>query len=200
MVKAYLKEHPTTPEIEAALQRALDQGNPPRSLRPTHPKAVLFRELAWFADPRSRKKPHDPPRGWLKDRYAPKVILASLIAATVYIEERDRSFPGDSAEVALGYVLASHWKRPRYPAGHPVPLRATTRRLLAKRIREGLGVFLLTAARAVIAQRQKLEALTPKRPQKPQPPPPTIWTPEPARPMTAGGWPAGIVTKREITR
>src|SRR6185436_15388784 len=103
----------------------------------------------------------DPPRGWLKDRYAPKVILASLIAATVYIEERDRSFPGDSADVALGFVLASHWKRPKYPSGFQVPLRPTTRRLLAKRVRGNLGMFLLTRARTVIAKRRQLEAAQP---------------------------------------
>jgi hypothetical protein len=81
-------------------------------------------------------------------------------------------------------VLASHWKRPRYPAGHPVPLRATTRRLLAKRIRDNLGVYLLTSARAILAQREALEAAMPKRPLKPEMPPTTIYTPPP-RPSLA---------------
>jgi hypothetical protein len=194
MVKAYFKTNAIPPEVVFALQRALDPGIPPTSLRPTHPKAVLYRELAWFQDPRSRKKPHSPARGWLKDRYAPKVILASLIAATVFVQERERSFPGESEACSLGYVFASHWKRPKYASGFQVPLRASTRRLLAAKIRASLGVYLLTSAREIVKQREALEALAPRRPQKPQPPPPRIVTPVgPLR--SAGGWPMSVECK-----
>jgi hypothetical protein len=192
MVKTFFKQHPPAPEIVFALNRVLDPGVPPTSLRSTHPKAVLYRELAWFQDPRSRKKPHSPARGWLRDRYAPKVILASLIAATVYILERDRSFPGESEACSLGYVFASHWKRPRYPAGHPVPLRASTRRLLAAKIRACLGVYLHTTSLEIVKQREALEASMPRRKQQWQPPPPRIVTPVGIA-RSQGGWPLSTV-------
>jgi hypothetical protein len=181
LVRAYWKTSPPPPEILARVTALWQRpGNPPpRTMKRTHPKCILFDTLLWFNDPRSRKRPHDPPRGWLRDRYAPQVILASLVAALVFIEERPRSFPGESEACSLGYVFASHWKRPKYPAGHPVPLRATTRRLLAKRIREALGIYLLTTARAVVQQRAVEEAAKLTKPCRLEPPPPSVYSPAP---------------------
>jgi hypothetical protein len=177
---AFLKKHPPSAETVAALAHVLEPGNPPsRHISKRHPRAVLYRELSWFQDPRSHKKPPGPPRGFFKVRHAPKPILAALISVTIYIEERDgRGFPHDAADVALGFALASHWHRPKSPSGHSVPLRGTTRRLLAQRIRSALGVYLLTSARAIIAQRQRDEAAKATKPQMPQLPPTKLYQPE----------------------
>jgi hypothetical protein len=148
-------------------------------MKPQHPKAVLYRELLWLQDPRAKKISSVIPGG--RNRYRPTVILMTLLSVFVFITERDGvGFPGDAEDCALGYALASLWKRPKHPAGHPVPLRATTRRLLGQRIRANLGVYLLTAARQIVAERQREEAAKPRR-YEPEPPPTKVLTPT-ARP------------------
>jgi len=130
-------------------------------------------------------------------KYDARTILLRLVAAQVVIEEQERRFPGASAEIQLARVLAGMF-RPRQRSSGLAAMRigGSVRQLLAERLRQStvLGVFRLTAARAIIAQRAALEAAKITLPRK-GPPPTTIYTPVAIR-RASGGWPKSVEVQK----
>jgi hypothetical protein len=151
-VNRYLSRHPPDREVLNAALALVTPGNTPRpsEQRWQNKRWLLWRELVHWHDPRARFHGRH-------GRYDALGILRVLLAVTVYIEDRDgRGFPDDAEDFAKVHALLTMVKR-RDPWTRPVSVMRT----LGARIRKSLGMYLLTTARAILAEHAKRPAPPP---------------------------------------